>query len=81
MPLDELGVSGGFFGEDVSGGETTDRGPANCGVAWSERGGVTVTSRGPAEDARYGGSGNVSTKASQSNRHGPHYSQTAVREC
>jgi len=56
-----------------------DRGPANCGMAWSGRGDVTVTSRGPAEDAGDGGLSNVSTKASQSNCHRPHCSQTAVR--
>ena len=64
MPLVERGVSRGFVGDDDPGGETMDRGPAHCSVAWSGRRGVTVTSRGPAEDAGDGGLSNVSTKAS-----------------
>jgi len=81
MPLDGLGVSRGFLGEDVSGGETMDRGPANCGVACSGRSGITSTSRSPVEDAGDGGSSDVSAEAGQAKRHRPHYSQTAVREC
>jgi len=69
--LGESGVSRGFFGEDVSGGEMMDRGPANCGVACGKHGCAIPTLLGLAGD---GGSRDVSTKAGLAIHHRPHYS-------